>query len=50
MVKRFLVAGLPDDAGDAQIFIDGANIGGSDDLLALEQAGQLDRKLGIGGP
>jgi glutaredoxin 3 len=33
-----------------QIFIDGAHIGGSDQLVALDQAGQLDRKLGIGGP
>jgi len=28
-----------------QIFIDGEPIGGSDELAALEQAGELDRKL-----
>ena len=28
-----------------QIFIDGAHIGGSDDLYALERAGELDAKL-----
>jgi glutaredoxin 3 len=28
-----------------QIFIDGRHIGGSDDLMALEQAGQLDALL-----
>ena len=33
-----------------QIFIDGEHIGGSDDLFALEQAGALDRKLGIAAP
>ncbi|HUC68425.1 MAG TPA: glutaredoxin 3 [Stellaceae bacterium] len=31
-----------------QIFIDGEHIGGSDDLYALEHAGKLDAKLGIG--
>ena len=31
-----------------QIFIDGAGIGGSDELHALEAAGELDRLLGIG--
>lgn len=30
-----------------QIFIDGAHIGGSDDLSALERAGKLDALLGI---
>ena len=30
-----------------QIFIDGDHIGGSDDLVALDRAGQLDPKLGI---
>jgi len=30
-----------------QIFIDGEHIGGSDDLVALDRAGQLDPKLGI---
>jgi glutaredoxin 3 len=30
-----------------QIFIDGEHIGGSDDLMALNQSGALDRKLGI---
>ncbi len=29
-----------------QIFIAGASIGGCDDLLALERAGELDRLLG----
>ena len=29
-----------------QIFIDGASIGGCDDLLALERAGRLDLLLG----
>jgi glutaredoxin 3 len=28
-----------------QIFIDGAHIGGSDDLMALERAGKLDKLL-----
>lgn len=31
-----------------QIFIDGEAVGGSDDLHALERAGKLDAKLGIG--
>jgi glutaredoxin 3 len=31
-----------------QIFIDGEHIGGCDELLALERAGKLDPKLGIG--
>ena len=30
-----------------QIFIDGEHIGGSDELVALDRAGGLDRKLGI---
>ena len=30
-----------------QIFIDDEYIGGSDDLVALDRAGELDRKLGI---
>jgi glutaredoxin 3 len=30
-----------------QIFIDDEHIGGSDDLVALDRAGELDRKLGI---
>lgn len=30
-----------------QIFIDGEHIGGCDDLYALEDAGQLDAKLGL---
>jgi glutaredoxin 3 len=29
-----------------QIFINGEHIGGSDDLMALENAGKLDAKLG----
>jgi glutaredoxin 3 len=31
-----------------QIFINGAHIGGCDDLMALERAGALDRKLAAG--
>ena len=31
-----------------QIFINGEHIGGSDDLVALDRAGKLDPKLGIG--
>ncbi len=31
-----------------QIFIDGAHIGGSDELAALERAGKLDPLLGTG--
>ena len=31
-----------------QIFIDGAHIGGSDELVALDRAGQLDARLGLG--
>ena len=30
-----------------QIFIDGHHIGGCDDLLAVEQSGQLDRLLQV---
>ena len=30
-----------------QIFIDGEHVGGSDELLALERAGVLDKKLGL---
>jgi glutaredoxin 3 len=30
-----------------QIFIDGEHIGGSDELLALDRAGELDKKLGL---
>lgn len=30
-----------------QIFIDGAHVGGSDDLAALEAAGKLDPMLGL---
>ena len=30
-----------------QIFIDGEHIGGSDELAALERAGELDAKLGM---
>jgi glutaredoxin 3 len=33
-----------------QIFIDGQHIGGSDDLQALDRAGQLDKKLGLAAP
>ena len=31
-----------------QIFIDDEHIGGSDELVALDRAGKLDPKLGIG--
>jgi glutaredoxin 3 len=31
-----------------QIFIDGEHIGGSDELAALDRAGRLDAKLGLG--
>ncbi len=31
-----------------QIFVDGAHVGGSDDLAALERAGKLDEILGAG--
>jgi glutaredoxin 3 len=31
-----------------QIFIDGEHIGGSDELVALDRAGKLDPKLGLG--
>jgi glutaredoxin 3 len=31
-----------------QIFIDGEHIGGCDDMVALDRAGQLDPKLGLG--
>jgi glutaredoxin 3 len=31
-----------------QIFIDGKHIGGSDEMAALDRAGKLDAKLGIG--
>jgi glutaredoxin 3 len=30
-----------------QIFIDGAHVGGSDELVALDRAGKLDALLGI---
>jgi glutaredoxin 3 len=30
-----------------QIFIDGAHIGGCDDLVALDRAGKLDLRLGL---
>ncbi len=30
-----------------QIFIDGAPIGGSDELMALEITGELDQRLGL---
>jgi glutaredoxin 3 len=36
----------PDARTVPQIFIDGAAIGGSDDLAALERAGRLDALLG----
>ena len=31
-----------------QIFIDGEHVGGCDELVALDRAGRLDPKLGIG--
>jgi glutaredoxin 3 len=33
-----------------QIFIDGEHIGGSDDLVALDQSGALDKRLGLAAP
>lgn len=30
-----------------QVFIDGAHVGGSDKLAALDRAGELDRMLGL---
>lgn len=33
-----------------QIFIDGAHIGGCDELVALDRAGKLDALLGVSGP
>lgn len=42
-----MVARKPDARTVPQIFIDGAAIGGSDDLAALERAGQLDEMLGL---
>ncbi|HLJ63637.1 MAG TPA: glutaredoxin 3 [Stellaceae bacterium] len=33
-----------------QIFIDGAHIGGFDDLHALDRAGKLDQRLGLSTP
>jgi glutaredoxin 3 len=30
-----------------QIFIDGEHIGGSDELVALDRAGELNPKLGL---
>lgn len=30
-----------------QIFIDGNHVGGSDDLVALDRAGKLDKLLGL---
>lgn len=32
-----------------QIFINGEHIGGSDELVALDRKGELDKKLGIAG-
>ena len=32
-----------------QIFIDGVGIGGSDDMAALNRAGELDKLLGLAG-
>jgi len=31
-----------------QIFIDGEHIGGCDEMVALDRAGKLDPKLGVG--
>jgi glutaredoxin 3 len=31
-----------------QIFVDGRHVGGSDELTALDRAGQLDALLGLG--
>jgi glutaredoxin 3 len=33
-----------------QIFIDDAHIGGSDDLMALDRSGELDKRLGLAQP
>jgi glutaredoxin 3 len=37
----------PDATTVPQIFIDGAAVGGSDDLAQLDREGKLDRLLGI---
>lgn len=46
MGRAALLARLPDARTVPQIFIDGAAIGGCDDLHALEAAGRLDAMLG----
>lgn len=38
---------VPDARTVPQIFIDGAAIGGSDELAALDRAGKLDPMLGL---
>ncbi len=44
--KAEMLARKPDARTVPQIFIDGAAVGGSDDLAALEAAGKLDALLG----
>lgn len=44
--KREMTERKPDARTVPQIFIDGQPIGGSDELAALEHAGELDRLLG----
>jgi len=45
--KQAMLERQPNARTVPQIFIDGAGIGGSDDLVALERAGKLDALLGI---
>ena len=45
--RREMIARKPDARTVPQIFIDDVSIGGSDDLAALESAGQLDALLGL---
>jgi glutaredoxin 3 len=44
--KAEMLARKPDARTVPQVFIDGAAVGGSDDLAALEDAGKLDALLG----
>jgi glutaredoxin 3 len=45
--KAEMLARKPDARTVPQIFIDGAAVGGSDDLSALDAAGKLDSLLGL---
>ena len=45
--RREMLERKPDARTVPQIFIDGAAIGGSDDLAALEREGKLDALLGL---